>query len=228
VTSPIFAGVELSPVPVLLPFDSALYLSDQRSGAVNLPIPALSGRLQRRRDVRSGPAGYDAVFMLERGAGDNMPSRVYAQPVEVQITASLLLYDNKDPLAGKGEPVKALASQFPNLRRVIREGYVRYAFTRFGVPYVVSIQCLDSVARSRRLSCREASPVAERFIKSLRIAGGAARAALQYRLLQFRAAHRIRLELYLSPSGRNYRQQRLPRPGRPPGFHGLFADPLSD
>jgi hypothetical protein len=49
---------------------------------------------------------------------------------------------------------------------------VRYAFTRFNVPYVVSIQCLDSVARSRRLSCREASPVAERFLKSLRVAGG--------------------------------------------------------
>ncbi len=52
---------------------------------------------------------------------------------------------------------------------------MRYAFTRFGVPYVVSIQCLDSVARSKRLSCREASPVAERFLKALRVAGGTPR-----------------------------------------------------
>src|SRR5262249_49691917 len=49
---------------------------------------------------------------------------------------------------------------------------VRYAFTRFGVPYVVSIQCLDSAPRARRLACREAYPVAERFLKALRIAGG--------------------------------------------------------
>ena len=49
---------------------------------------------------------------------------------------------------------------------------MRYAFTRFGVPYVVSIQCLDSAPRPRRLACREAYPVAERFLKALRIAGG--------------------------------------------------------
>jgi hypothetical protein len=37
---------------------------------------------------------------------------------------------------------------------------------------VVSIQCLDSAARARRLACREAYPVAERFLKALRVAGG--------------------------------------------------------
>jgi hypothetical protein len=40
------------------------------------------------------------------------------------------------------------------------------------VPYVVSIQCLDSVPRAKRLACSEAYPVAERFLKALRIAGG--------------------------------------------------------
>jgi hypothetical protein len=101
-----------------------------------------------------------------------MPSRVFAKPIEVQITGSALVYDIDDPLAGKGEPVKLLTAEFPDLRRTIREGYVRYAFTRFGIPYVVSIQCLDAGARARRLSCREAAPVAERFLKALRIAGG--------------------------------------------------------
>jgi hypothetical protein len=175
VTSPVFPGIQLSPVPVLLPFDSALYLFDRQSGAINLLIPRYQAGFRAASMFEAGPSGYDAVFLLDRGAGDDMPSRVYSQPVEVQITASLLLYDINDPLAGKGEPVKALAAQFPNLRRVIREGYVRYAFTRFGVPYVVSIQCLDSVARSRRLSCREASPVAERFLRALRVAGGTPR-----------------------------------------------------
>jgi murein DD-endopeptidase MepM/ murein hydrolase activator NlpD len=90
----------------------------------------------------------------------------------VQITGSLLTYEIADPQGGKGEPVKSLAAQYPDLRRFIREGYVRYAFTRFGVPYVVSIQCLDSTPKARRLACREAYPVAERFLKALRIAGG--------------------------------------------------------
>jgi len=175
VTSPTFPGAELSPVPVLLPFDSAQYLADRKSGADNLPISRYQAGFRAASMFEAGPAGYDAVFMLDRGAGDNMPSRIYAEPVEVQITASLLIYDIKDPLAGKGEPVKTLVTQYPNLRRVIREGYVRYAFTRFGVPYVVTIQCLDSVARSKRLSCREASPVAELFLKSLRVAGGTPR-----------------------------------------------------
>jgi hypothetical protein len=120
----------------------------------------------------AGPAGYDAVFSLDPGAGDGLPQRTFIKPVEVQITGSILTYDINDPLSGKGEAVKSLAAQFPDLRRFIREGYVRYAFTRFGVPYVVSIQCLDSAPRPRRLACREAYPIAERFLKALRVAGG--------------------------------------------------------
>jgi murein DD-endopeptidase MepM/ murein hydrolase activator NlpD len=112
------------------------------------------------------------VFSLEPGAGDGMPQRTFAKPVEIQITGSMLIYDIDDPASGKGEPVKALSGQFPDLRRFIREGYVRYAFTRFGVPYVVSIQCLDSAPRTRRLACREAYPVAERFLRALQVVGG--------------------------------------------------------
>jgi hypothetical protein len=173
VTSKIFTGIGQSPVPVLLPFDAAAYLDAQQNGA---PPSLLMSRFQA--DFRpvdlfdAGPAGYDAVFSLEPGAGDGMPSRTFARPVEVHITGSLLTYDISDPLGGKGEPVKALAAQFPDLRRFIREGYVRYAFSRFSVPYVVSIQCLDSTPRTRRLACREAYPVAERFLKALRVAGG--------------------------------------------------------
>ena len=172
-TSPIFTGIGRSPVPVLLPFDTASFLVARRSGED--PAAALS-RYQadfRRADLFDpGPAGYDAVFSLDPGAGAGMPSRTFAKPVEVHITGSLLTYDVADPQGGKGEPVKSLAAQYPDMRRFIREGYVRYAFTRFGVPYVVSIQCLDSAPRPRRLACREAYPVAERFLKALRVAGG--------------------------------------------------------
>jgi hypothetical protein len=172
-TSQIFTGIGRSPVPVLLPFDTAAFLDARQSGAPASPSIARYQADFRPADLfDAGPAGYDALFSLEPGAGDGMPQRTFEKPVEVQITGSILTYDISDPLGGKGEPVKALAAQFPDLRRFIREGYVRYAFTRFGVPYVVSIQCLDSTPRARRLACREAYPVAERFLKALRIAGG--------------------------------------------------------
>ena len=173
VTSRIFTGIGRSPVPVLLPFDTAALLAGLQNGALaTLPLSHYQADFRHVDVFDAGLAGYDAVFSLEPGAGDGMPPRTFARPVEVQITGSILTYDIGDPLAGKGEPVKALAAQFPDLRRFIREGYVRYAFTRFGVPYVVSIQCLDSAPRVRRLACREAYPVAERFLKALRIAGG--------------------------------------------------------
>lgn len=173
ISSQFFTGIARSSVPVLLPFDAAAYVEAQRSGA-----PATLAPSRYQADFNpvdmfdAGPAGYSATFSFEPGAGDGMPSRVYARPVEVQITGSALVYDIADPAGGKGEPVKPLATTYPDLRRFIREGYVRYAFSRFGVAYVVSVQCLDSVAKPRRLTCKEAYPVAERFLKALRIAGG--------------------------------------------------------
>jgi hypothetical protein len=172
-TSQIFTGIGRSAVPVLLPFDTAGYLDAQWSGALESPSLSHFQADFRRTDLfDAGPAGYDAVFSLEPGAVEGLPQRTFAKPVEVQITGSALIYDINDAFGGKGEPVKSLAAQFPDLRRFIREGYVRYAFTRFGIPYVVSIQCLDSAPRARRLACREAYPVAERFLRALRVAGG--------------------------------------------------------
>jgi murein DD-endopeptidase MepM/ murein hydrolase activator NlpD len=173
VTSPMFPGIGRSPVPVLLPFDTASFLGARLNGAPSsLSVSRYQADFRAADMFDAGPAGYDAVFSLDPGAGDGMPQRTFTKPVEVQITGSILTYELDDPLGGKGEPVKALSAQFSDLRRFIREGYVRYAFTRFGVAYVVSIQCLDSVPRAKRLACREAYPVAERFLKALRIAGG--------------------------------------------------------
>ena len=144
ISSAIFAGIGRSPVPVLLPFDIASYLEARASGAPgSLSVSRYQADFGPADLFHAGAAGYDAVFLLEPGAGEGMSQRTFAKPVEVQITGSILTYDLADPLGGKGEPVKALAAQFPDMRRFIREGYVRYAFTRFGVPYVVSIQCLE-------------------------------------------------------------------------------------
>jgi murein DD-endopeptidase MepM/ murein hydrolase activator NlpD len=171
-TSAVFAGISQSPVPVLLPFDVAGWLDARRTGATAVSLSRYQADFRPVDLFSAGPAGYDAVFSLAPGAGDGWPPRTFADPVEVQITGSQLIYDVPDPQGGKGEPVKALSAQYPDLRRFIREGFVRYAFTRFGVPYVVSIQCLDSAPRARRLACREAYPVAERFLRALRVAGG--------------------------------------------------------
>ncbi|KWV54275.1 peptidase M23 [Bradyrhizobium macuxiense] len=173
VTSPIFPGITRSPIPVLLPFDTASYLEARQGGAPDgAPVSRYQADFRAVDFFDAGASGYDAVFSLVSGAGDGMPQRTFVKPVEVQISGSLLVYDLADRLAGRGEPVKALAAQFPDMRRFIREGYVRYAFTRFGIPYVVSIQCIDTVARPKSLACREAYPVAERFLKALRVAGG--------------------------------------------------------
>ncbi len=173
ITASVFPGVDQSSVPVLLPFDTPGYLADRMADIA--PSLVHSRYLSGFRSVDffdAGAAGYDAIVTAAPGGNADLPSRVFARPVEIHITGSLLTYGITDPLLGKGEPVKSLSGQYPDLRRIIREGFVRYAFTRFNIPYVVSIQCLDSAARSNRLSCREASTVAEHFLKNLRIVGG--------------------------------------------------------
>ncbi len=169
-----FTGIRRSAVPVLLPLDTPAFFRTYIEMPQALPpaAPHLNGF--RAAMFSGGPAGYDAVFTLDPGSG---PPRAFKRPVEVHVTGSALLYDIHDPLAGRGSTPKALTEFYPDLRRVIREGFVRYAFTRFGVPYVVSIQCLDSAPRARRLACREASAIAEKFLIALRVSGGMPAAA---------------------------------------------------
>ena len=103
ITSQFFAGIGRSPVPVLLPFDTAGYLDARTNSA-----PETISISRHQADFRpadlfyAGPAGYDAQFSLEPGAGDDMPSRTFARPVEVQITGSILTYDLADPAGRQG------------------------------------------------------------------------------------------------------------------------------
>jgi hypothetical protein len=120
VTSEIFAGIGRTRVPVLLPFDTAAFLDARLKGA-----PSSLSLARYQADFRpadlfdAGPAGYNAVFSLERGAGDGMPPRTFAKPIEVQITGSSLIYDLSDPLtcvASSGRAMCAMpsrASVFP-------------------------------------------------------------------------------------------------------------------
>lgn len=171
-TSRLFNGIGRSPVPVLLPFNTSAFLEARQSGVQSaIPLSRYQADFRPVDFFDAGPSGYDAMFALDPHFGDG-PPRTFSKPIEVQITGSLLSYDVPDPAGGKGEPVRSLAAEYPDLRRFMRDGSVRYAFTRFGVPYVVSIACIDSVPRARRLACRETYPVLERFLKALHVAGG--------------------------------------------------------
>lgn len=169
---PVLPSARLSPVPVLLPFDTPAWLTERQRGGATLDTRHFLNGFSRLIHFSAGPAGYTAIVQLAPDEPSDLPRRAYPRPVEIHITGSLITYDVDDPAGGQGEPVKALESEFPGIRRFIREGFVRYAFVRFGVPYVVSIDCLDSTPRRKRLSCREAYPVAEKYLRALSIAGG--------------------------------------------------------
>ncbi|MCG6203591.1 M23 family metallopeptidase [Rhodopseudomonas sp. HC1] len=179
ITGRFFPAIGQSAVPVLLPLDAATLLASDPDPRPESPALRSAQAGFEIGMFDAGPAGYDAVFTLDGNLGDSLPPRVFSRPVEVQITGSSLIYDIADPLGAKGEPVKDLTAQYPDLRRFIREGHVRYAFSRFGAAYVVSVQCLDSVPKARRLACREAYPVAEHLLKALRLAGGTPQRALR-------------------------------------------------
>ena len=73
VTSPIFTGIGRSPVPVLLPFDTAAFLDARLSGAPDtLPLARYQADFRSVDLFDAGPAGYDAMFALDPGAGDGM------------------------------------------------------------------------------------------------------------------------------------------------------------
>jgi Peptidase family M23 len=117
-----------------------------------------------------GPGGYDAVVvaraqeMRELGIG-------FADPIYIHVGGSAVIYELDEPTGMIGWPVNGL-DDVPDIRRLYLENYVRYTFVRYGVPYVVAIECFDGGARFRKISCRDADKVAIRFIKSLRVAGG--------------------------------------------------------
>ncbi len=109
------------------------------------------------------------------------------------------------------------------------ENYVRYTFVRYGVPYVVAIECFDGGARFRKMSCRDADKVAVRFLKALRIAGGTPQErpetivadTIDRPLEQSDGLHLSR------PRGHPSRH-RLQAQRRRRGLHRLFQDPLPD
>ncbi len=163
--------IAASPVPVLLPFDTAAYLHDAALGAAGDAGKYLSG-FSAATLFFPGPSGFDAVVSLRPQDAPDL-DLTFARPVNVQMSGSALLYALDGSVVADETAVPQLDGQFPGIRRVLIESHLRYSFVRYGVPYFVSIECFDGANSSRRLSCREADKVAMRFLKALNVVGGA-------------------------------------------------------
>jgi murein DD-endopeptidase MepM/ murein hydrolase activator NlpD len=170
-TAKVFPEIAASPVPVLLPFDTAAYLRDAAAGTAGDNSRYLSG-FHAATFFGPGPSGYDAALSLRPQDSPDL-DLTFANRVDVQISGSALVYELDGLAVPDGTPVPQLDGQFPGIRRMLLESHLRYTFVRFGVPYVVSIECFDGPTSARRLSCREADKVAVRFLKALNIVGGA-------------------------------------------------------
>jgi murein DD-endopeptidase MepM/ murein hydrolase activator NlpD len=118
-----------------------------------------------------GPSGYDAAFSLRASDMPELGLR-FGPPITVMISGSALRYQLGPAVGAAPAPVNELQDKFPGIQRLILESHVRYTFVRYGVPYLVSLNCFDGPVRARRLSCREADKVAIRFLKALHVVGG--------------------------------------------------------
>jgi murein DD-endopeptidase MepM/ murein hydrolase activator NlpD len=166
----VFPKIATSPVPVLLPFDTAAYLHDTALGAAGDAGKYLSG-FSAATLFFPGPSGFDAVLSLRPQDAPDL-ALTFDRPVNVQVSGSALLYELDGSVVADETAVPQLDGQFPGIRRVLIESHLRYSFVRYGVPYFVSIECFDGANSSRRLSCREADKVAMRFLKALNVVGG--------------------------------------------------------
>jgi hypothetical protein len=165
-----FAGIARSPVPVLLPIDIDAFRADVAAGKPGaMTSDTYFGGFHPTKIFLPGPAGYFATFTFSPGDF----SFSYTKKVtEITVTGGAFVYDLDGPDHQEVFPVKELDNSFPGIRRILREAHVRYAFERFGVPYVVSIQCYDRPPSARYRSCKEADPVALKFLALLHTAGG--------------------------------------------------------
>ena len=149
-----FSGVGTSPVPVLLPFDVEALLRDQAAAAEPGGNERYMSGFQEVRFFDAGPAGYDAAFAIRAGDVPELSDITFANPIEVQISGSALLYDLDAPMTPDNLSVTNLDEEFPGIRRMILEHHLRYTFVRYGVPYVVSIVCFDgNTARYKLPTC---------------------------------------------------------------------------
>ena len=81
-----------------------------------------------------GPAGYTATFFADRR---RLRFQVIQSRSRSRSPAAPSSTTSTGPNHQEVFPAKDLAGSFPGIKRILREAHVRYAFERFGVPYVV-------------------------------------------------------------------------------------------
>lgn len=166
-----FPAIAASPVPVLLPYALGDDAHDRATDDVN-PVESYLSGFAPTKFFQTGPTGYDATFVLRTRDVPGFGDIDFRDPVVVQISAFNLLYQLPDAKGAKVLPSGEIASDFPGIRRQILEHTLRYSFERFGIAYVVAIQCFDGPQRRTRLACRNADRIALRFLQALRMVGG--------------------------------------------------------
>ncbi|MGE0565917.1 MAG: M23 family peptidase [Pseudolabrys sp.] len=170
-----FPGIDQSTVPVLLPVDLAGVIRDKAANKSDLATSnAYFYGFDPSKFFQVGPAGYDATFFIDPRQHKELDVR-FSEPVEVAIAGAAFVYEIDGPNIAEmdGEPRdKDVQAAFPGIRRILREAHLRYAFERFGVPYVVSIECFNGRPRPKRLPCKDADKIALAFLERLKVAGG--------------------------------------------------------
>jgi hypothetical protein len=175
-TAEVLPDIGKSPVPVLLPLDTATFLKDRAAGISDKPIDDYLSGFHLSPFFLPGPSGYDAMLTARASDLPGLGIR-YSGRIEVFISGLSLLYELDEPAGLKERQVRDLAADFPGIHHFFLENYARTTFTRYGVPYVVSILCFDGSARFHMISCRDAGKVAEHFLAALHLAGGTAAAS---------------------------------------------------
>ena len=193
----------------------------------DLPLSRYQSDFRTADFFEAGPSGYDAVFSLRSDAGDGLPTRMFARPVEVQITGSILTYNIDDPLGGKGEPVKSLAGSFPTSAASSAKAMSATPSPASACP-MSSRSCASTGAAAaaaglpRGLSGRRAFPEG-----AARRRRQPSRAAPRHCLRNRRTAGRSFTRFHLSSGRRHHRALRLSQARRPRRLRRLCADPLS-
>ncbi len=164
-----FTGIEASAVPVLLPFDAdAFRKAAQPADADKFVL----GGFTATKFFHAGIAGYDVVFTLTAAESSDFPDIAYAQPIYILLSGLRFTYALDGAPMPQGDPVKDLDAAFPGIRRAWHEFVQRTVFERYGATYVIAIYCRDVQPNVRILSCPQAARIADKFVRSLKLAGG--------------------------------------------------------
>ena len=166
-----FPAVARSPVPVLLPFAIADYAHDRVADTI-APREAYMFDFAPSQFFLAGPTGYDATFTVRLSDIEGLEDIRFRDPVVIQISGFNMLYKLPPAHGAVIQRPGEIEKEFPGITRQILEHTLRYSFERFGIPYVVAIQCYDGPQRRTRLACRNADRIATKFLRSLRLVGG--------------------------------------------------------